>query len=1533
MGQDLPEAGESVKGLTDFMRFFTLFYQPVPRSRQADGSRSCGLLVVPRHSFLPEISDVVLVPARALIVVSKLVPTSVADVIRFDQDRLAQDSTNVLFLLYQVALLVESLHRHSFALGCLDVRSLSIDASWTIRPSNQVQQLADLRARAEEEVEGAGKVYRLPNRWSLLSMTRSWAEGTCSNFDYLMALNAMAGRRLGDPSFHPILPWVSDLHAPFGGWRDLSKSKLRLTRGDVQLDVSWRSSSPHHVTELLSELTYCIYLARRLPRSRLLQVVRSQWQPHEYPSSLERLYAWTPDECIPEFFCDPQVFSSTHSDMPDLLLPSWAQSPHHFIEQHRMMLESDEVSASLHEWIDLTFGCKLVGQEAIDAKNVPLKENTFPSYRGFCVLFQRPHPPRRVSNKQKVANIERYLVSSDSSCSSRERPVEADHPVQVAEEEGGSETGTLKVVAEKKTKKSLFAGIRKAIGERVDMEMLIRPSNAHREVLGRSQRSSGDEGEGAERTFSSLGFDESCLLTDESNSAFLLVQDLVLMEASGCSGRAGGSCLGEDATRRDLNFVGNFSSYICHDNSTMMELILSDSHLLNDSLCHFPSVDFPLGSFVDSVKQLQAGGGGLGEEGNKSRAGSIPALLQDALEHARTSQCLARMLRSDVESKSKVLTSVQEPFNSDKVLRLGLLGEYSQSISTDVKSIAPGPAEPLKALSSHRIFPEYFHPLLELVQLLRCSVNAGMRREKVRAVLQDTHRASAALMRSPLLLTLLPDILQAFEEEEQEVDVLRSIVPIFCRGIGQKESERLVLPHLLQLISSGSKTDRDSKQEAMAMAGLLDVSSVAGWIDSFGVDSFLHSLLPRLLALLVNSPSSTVSSRVSRTLVGLTGEVLGEAVSLIHIADPLVPKLARDASGRVSGFLVDLGTKMGEVWCSQLLVPRMLAVLYDWTFGSTEGRRGVAAHKTLAEERSPDDSDGQRAGGAGKDGKTFTRRDSFLLILTTIEQMLPMVSSTSSMDLCLLHNSILLRLLTEVPVRECKQEEEGGSRMTSRESVMVTTSILCDLLGKSGPDAVRKHLLLGLANWLMSLTQIYSKGFVTGSNPLGLGGSDPSSQRGLSAESRSQLKLMYSADIVHDVYHSLLDLVPPSDPSCAQWQSTIRQAVRNHAFIESLVAKHASSKPLPTRSLAEDRRAADRESGIARWSGFGEQRQAGEGSIVVKDRSWEWTFNGALACSWKGHTGNVKCICRHPSERVFFTGSKDSTVRLWSPHNLNCEGMYTGHREPVTRVQLLPSRPWAVSLDTEIHVWDFEVLQRMQTHKGVLTSGHVASITSFACLEGDVAATEFWFGGNAILACTAKYPGPVAVKVVDLRSKSKGVEWHLPPALNNVLSIKASRGSIFMGTSTGQVCVMDLRSGVLQSTWRAHEGAITGLETKGTHVITASMDKSLAVWDSEGSEELLWSTAWLMLPRLSRWSGKEGRDRLYLTDPVVDLKVMPSSMAVAALAGGLVFADAPRAVDQSRMRDVRSNISCVEVLPYSRMILVGCEDGRVRGCQ
>lgn len=41
----------------------------------------------------------------------------------------------------------------------------------------------------------------------------------------------------------------------------------------------------------------------------------------EYPSSVAKMYAWTPDECVPEFYTDPGVFQSSHGyleGLPDL---------------------------------------------------------------------------------------------------------------------------------------------------------------------------------------------------------------------------------------------------------------------------------------------------------------------------------------------------------------------------------------------------------------------------------------------------------------------------------------------------------------------------------------------------------------------------------------------------------------------------------------------------------------------------------------------------------------------------------------------------------------------------------------------------------------------------------------------------------------------------------------------------------------------------------------------------------------------------------------------------------------------------------------------------------------------------------------------------------------------------------------------------------------------------------------------------------------------------------------------------------------
>ncbi|KAL3186635.1 hypothetical protein MRX96_027445 [Rhipicephalus microplus] len=58
------------------------------------------------------------------------------------------------------------------------------------------------------------------------------------------------------------------------------------------------------------------------------------------------------------------------SPVGDVELPPWAEDPSHFIRTCREALEAPFVSENLHAWIDLIFGYKQSGEEAVLADNV-----------------------------------------------------------------------------------------------------------------------------------------------------------------------------------------------------------------------------------------------------------------------------------------------------------------------------------------------------------------------------------------------------------------------------------------------------------------------------------------------------------------------------------------------------------------------------------------------------------------------------------------------------------------------------------------------------------------------------------------------------------------------------------------------------------------------------------------------------------------------------------------------------------------------------------------------------------------------------------------------------------------------------------------------------------------------------------------------------------------------------------------------------------------------------------------------------------
>ncbi|XP_008563906.1 PREDICTED: WD repeat-containing protein 81 isoform X1 [Galeopterus variegatus] len=374
-----------------------------------------------------------LLPAEALLeslemlyVVHPYVQFSLHDVVTFSPAKLINSQAKVLFILFRVLRAMDACHRQGLACGALSLHyiavdeklcsELRLDLSAFERPKeNEKEEIPAARDREGiKSKEEGGRGPGCPTcQEELRGLVVDWVHGRISNFYYLMQLNRLAGRRQGDPNYHPVLPWVVDFTMPHGRFRDLRKSKFRLNKGDKQLDFTYEMTRqafvaggagggepphvPHHISDVLSDITYYVYKARRTPRSVLCGHVRAQWEPHEYPASMERMQNWTPDECIPEFYTDPSIFCSIHPDMPDLDVPSWCSSNQEFVAAHQALLESREVSQDLHHWIDLTFGYKLQGKEAVKEKNVCLHlvdAHTHLTSYGVVQLFDQPHPQR-----------------------------------------------------------------------------------------------------------------------------------------------------------------------------------------------------------------------------------------------------------------------------------------------------------------------------------------------------------------------------------------------------------------------------------------------------------------------------------------------------------------------------------------------------------------------------------------------------------------------------------------------------------------------------------------------------------------------------------------------------------------------------------------------------------------------------------------------------------------------------------------------------------------------------------------------------------------------------------------------------------------------------------------------------------------------------------------------------------------------------------------------------------------------------------
>ncbi|CAN6245453.1 unnamed protein product [Urochloa humidicola] len=250
-----------------------------------------------------------------------------------------------------------------------------------------------------------------------------WAKWEISNFEYLMELNTLAGRSYNDVTQYPVFPWVLadyksetlDLESP-STYRDLSKPIGALNPARLKKFQDHYSSFKdpiipnfHYSSHYSSPVTVLCYLARIEPFSTLSAQLQGAKFDHDDCVFSDVARTWNSvlegmndvKELVPELFYLPEVFTNMNSSgiLGSVALPPWAENPVDFIHIHRKALESDHVSTRLHEWIDLIFGYKQRGKEAVVANNV------FPhvTYDGMVDIDKITDPVQRRATQNQIS--------------------------------------------------------------------------------------------------------------------------------------------------------------------------------------------------------------------------------------------------------------------------------------------------------------------------------------------------------------------------------------------------------------------------------------------------------------------------------------------------------------------------------------------------------------------------------------------------------------------------------------------------------------------------------------------------------------------------------------------------------------------------------------------------------------------------------------------------------------------------------------------------------------------------------------------------------------------------------------------------------------------------------------------------------------------------------------------------------------------------------------------------------------------------
>ncbi|OHT16368.1 hypothetical protein TRFO_13208 [Tritrichomonas foetus] len=256
--------------------------------------------------------------------------------------------------------------------------------------------------------------------------TSAWINGKLSNFTYLMILNMLSGRSFNDVTQYPMFPLLySDFESK--KVRDLSKT-LDFLEENKPLEfydsIDFEIEQLFHPSPLTPDAVDK-YMVRIDPFTTIhLYKQNCQFSTDKIFKDLS-FSLLNKTELVPEFFFFPEFLTNINGlELKDFQFPSGITNPFEFVYQHRKLLESNEISKRLHQWINLIWGYKQKGKDAHDSLNYRhpfILENVWESEASFLIkadqqvssmihlygsipsqLFTEPHPIKEIHERNET---------------------------------------------------------------------------------------------------------------------------------------------------------------------------------------------------------------------------------------------------------------------------------------------------------------------------------------------------------------------------------------------------------------------------------------------------------------------------------------------------------------------------------------------------------------------------------------------------------------------------------------------------------------------------------------------------------------------------------------------------------------------------------------------------------------------------------------------------------------------------------------------------------------------------------------------------------------------------------------------------------------------------------------------------------------------------------------------------------------------------------------------------------------------------